>query len=101
GDMREAERLLREAIAHYKDTLPPNHLNVAISRMKLGHALARQGRFPEAETELLASRDILAKLSTPPESWGQRTNSELAELYDAWKRPDKAAAIRAEMKPGS
>ena len=33
----EAERLYREAIAMYKQTLSPEHLNVGIARIRLGH----------------------------------------------------------------
>jgi serine/threonine-protein kinase len=34
-----AEKLFREALTMYEQTLPPDHLNIAIARIKLGRTL--------------------------------------------------------------
>ena len=71
---RNADRALdlyREALAMYAKTLPPNHLNVAITRIKLGRVLLRENRFKDAEGETLAGYDILSKQASPLEDVSQ------------------------------
>ncbi|MEM1450841.1 MAG: serine/threonine-protein kinase [Planctomycetota bacterium] len=60
-------------------------------RMNLGRTLASDGRFEEAEAELLAVERHLA--SDPNTTPGQtaRIREVLAETYAAWDRPEDAA----------
>jgi hypothetical protein len=41
----QAEKLFREALEIYARTLPPEHTNVGIGRIKLGRSLLRQKRY--------------------------------------------------------
>jgi serine/threonine-protein kinase len=90
-----AEALYREAIALFSETQSPAHLNVGIARLKLGRALLRQGRLSESEPELLAGMNILMKQASPSVAWVKNGREDLASLYDATKRPEKAAEYRA------
>jgi hypothetical protein len=68
---------------------------VANVRAKLGHCLARARRFEEAERELLAVATLWRSSRDVDPLWRDRVAGQLAEMYDAWGKPDKAAAWRA------
>jgi len=53
----------------YDATQGAQHLNTGIGRLKLGDALVGQGRYTEAERELLTGYDILIKQTSPSVSW--------------------------------
>ncbi|MEM9381314.1 MAG: serine/threonine-protein kinase [Planctomycetota bacterium] len=60
-------------------------------RMNLGRTLASDGRFEDAEAELLAvERHLTADPNTTPDQ-AARIREVLAETYAAWGRPDEAA----------
>jgi hypothetical protein len=40
---------------------------------------------------------ILAKQETPPATWMLNARTDLAEEYDALRKPDEAAKYRAEL----
>ncbi|MBI5426384.1 MAG: serine/threonine protein kinase [Opitutae bacterium] len=70
----------------------------AAARAQLGTALARLGRFTEAEPLLLEGhRALAANLERIPalrRSIVQETREHLAELYTAWAKPDRAAEFK-------
>ena len=92
-----AERLFREALQRYAKTLPADHPNVGITRIRLGGALAGQHRYAEANVESLAGYQILMKQTSPSVSWLQAARNDLVEEYNALHQPDKAARFRAEL----
>ncbi|MEM9801563.1 MAG: serine/threonine-protein kinase [Planctomycetota bacterium] len=60
-------------------------------RMNLGRTLASDGRFEEAEAELLAvERHLSSDPNTTPDQ-AARIREVLAETYAAWNRPEDAA----------
>jgi serine/threonine-protein kinase len=92
-----AEQAFRDVIRRFaKASLPPDNINVGIARIKLGDALLGQKtkRYADAEAELLAGYDAVMK-SAPSASWLAKARQDLAEVYEALKQPDKAAAFRA------
>jgi serine/threonine-protein kinase len=93
-DNVRAEHFFREALAMYASTLTADHLNTAIARVKLGRALLRQKRFAEAEAETSAGHRILKKQINPAASWVNSARSDLAEIYFALHRPEKAVEFR-------
>jgi serine/threonine protein kinase len=95
-DNRRAEQFLREALAMYGRTLPADHLNAAIVRIKLGRALLRQKRFAEAEVETSAGYLILKKQINPATSWMNSAQADLAQIYLALHQTEKAAEFRKE-----
>lgn len=72
-DLELRETLLRQAVERN-----PNHVR---ARMWLANLLTVQGKFGEAENELLYAQQI------DPLSYGVRLN--LAELYFYWRKPEK------------
>jgi hypothetical protein len=81
----------------YAKTLPPEHLNVGIARVRLGRALERQSRSTQAVKESQAGYDILEKQSHPPVAWLQQARADLIEEYMRLKEPQKAAKFQAEL----
>jgi serine/threonine-protein kinase len=78
-------------------TLPADHLNIGIGRIKLGRALLRQKRYAESVRESRAGYDILTRQTDPSISWLQAARTDLVEEYGALRQLDKAAEIQAEV----
>jgi serine/threonine-protein kinase len=90
----DAEALYREVIGRFVSTQGADHLNTGIARVKLGRALVRQGKHAEAEGEILAGVAILTRQTSPTVSWLKAAREDLAAIYDALGRPEKAQAYR-------
>jgi tetratricopeptide (TPR) repeat protein/predicted Ser/Thr protein kinase len=94
GQAQEAEAMLRQALEIRRKTLPKDHPGVAEAESALGACLTRLGKFDEAESLLLASYPILrSKQSASPST--EEAGRHLVELYEAWGKPDQAAAYRS------
>jgi serine/threonine-protein kinase len=77
------------------EALPLGHRVLAEARSLLGGALTAEGRYAEAEDALLESCDALRPAQTPrDERVLRRARKRLAELYEAWGKPDAAARYR-------
>jgi serine/threonine-protein kinase len=96
NQFERAEQLLREALALYADTLPADHMNTAVARIKLGRALLRQQRLPDAEEQLLGGYGALRSQASPSVSWLQAARRDLAALYRETGRLDEARRFDAE-----
>jgi non-specific serine/threonine protein kinase/serine/threonine-protein kinase len=101
----DAESVLREALAILQ-TARPGDWETAFARTLLGQALVAQRRFAEAEPLLIQGHeDLKARQSQIP--WllsGHLVSGSaesVAELYDAWGQPSKAAAWRSKLDPQS
>ncbi len=92
GRCDEAEPLYTEALNLSAERLPETHYLRAIIRNNRGECLTKLARFEEAETDLLASQKALLKTFKPDHARIEKSRSRLATLYDAWGKPDKAAA---------
>ena len=97
GDQQRAEPFYREAIATFVATQGAQHLNTGIARLKLGDSLVAQGRYDEAEKELLTGYGILTKQTSPSVSWLTRARENLVKLYTVWHQPEKARKFQAEL----
>ena len=95
-DFTTAEKMYRAAVSTFSATQSPVHLNTGIARIKLGRALLRQGRTADAEVELKAGYDIVAKQTAPTVSWLKAAREDLVAAYDTLHRPEEAAKYRAE-----
>jgi tRNA A-37 threonylcarbamoyl transferase component Bud32/tetratricopeptide (TPR) repeat protein len=91
----EAEKLLREAVRIRTENMPETHFLRATANGALGEFLIAQARFPEAEPFLLASYESLKKSQTENSPRLKRALQRLANLYDAWNKPEQAAPYRA------
>jgi len=63
---------------------------------QLGRCLGKLGRHAEAEQALLEMRAGLEALAAPPAEYLRWSTQLLVELYEAWGRPEEAAAWRDE-----
>jgi serine/threonine-protein kinase len=95
----QAERLFRDAIRRYGETLAADHLYVGTVRIRLGRALLRQRRFTEVEAESRAGYEIVSRKPDPPATWLQNAREDLAAEYESLGQADKAAAFRAAAPP--
>jgi len=95
-DFVRAEKLFREALQAYAGTLPPTHQNVGITRIRLGDAILKQGRFAESEKETLAGYTIVSKQAATSTRWLQPARQNLAVIYDSLRQPQMAEKFRAE-----
>ena len=95
GRTDEAEKLLREAVRIRTENMPETHFLRATANGVLGEFLTAQKRFPEAEPFLLASHESLEKSQAANSPRTRRARQRLANLYDAWNKPEQAAPYRA------
>jgi non-specific serine/threonine protein kinase/serine/threonine-protein kinase len=97
GDPRRAEQLLRESVAIHAKALSPTHWQTATTRSLLARCLIEQGRFPEAERLIEDAYDILAREFGASHTRTTAVAQRAVELYDAWKRPERAAEWRTRL----
>ena len=76
------------------DTLP-DHIDVAIARIKLGGLLSHGERYEEAVRELTAGYEILMAQVNPSMSWIEHAREELIACFEALGDTDRAAELRA------
>ena len=92
-----AEALYREVVRRYDGLIEPDNVNVGITRIKLGRALLRQGKFAEAAAESLAGYEILIKQANPGISFLKAARTDLSIAYDSLGQPDKAERFKKEL----
>jgi serine/threonine protein kinase/Flp pilus assembly protein TadD len=93
---REAEPLLRESLEIYEKGPSKGSWPTADVRSLLGACLLAQGQYPEAEPLLLQGyRELTKAPGTPPKTLDE-ARGRLLRLYEAWGKPDKAAAWRVQ-----
>ncbi len=107
NDPAAAEALLRQAlpirirapgvVPSRRRTFLEDDWSVGATRGLLGAALTALARYDEAETVLLDARRYFKDLPGPPGRDATMILTRLVALYEAWGRPDKAAAYRALM----
>ena len=97
GNASEAEKLAGEAVDRARPTLGPEHFYHGNFLGKYGRALAALKRFDEAESALLESHRILVAALSSDHEQSTRVVGYLADLYDPWGKPEKAAECRAKL----
>ncbi len=86
GDAARAEPLLRRAIDTRVRLHGENDMRVATSRSLLGAALTSQRQFAEAESQLLAARNVLKDVPGPQGREAQANAKRLTALYETRSR---------------
>ncbi|MGH9752026.1 MAG: tetratricopeptide repeat protein, partial [Blastocatellia bacterium] len=98
GDCRAALPLFEEAISRGTALLGPDHLDVAGDKSASGPCLTRLGRYREAEERLQAAYARL-QAALGQQHWQTKLSiRRLAELYEAWGKPDQAKPYRALLR---
>ncbi len=91
GQPNAAEPDLREALALLATFSPDDDIRTLNAQHALGQCLTAQQRFDEAETLLRESHATAETNLGPTHPVTQQLRAALAELYQAWSRPDEAA----------
>jgi serine/threonine-protein kinase len=94
GDPTAGETHLRKALELRNRGFAPGHWRIAEVQTALADCLAEQGRYLEAEELLIASDSILNKKFGAADPRTRETRRLLAKLYEAWGKPEQAAAFR-------
>jgi len=99
GRYTQAEELLLACYTTRQKELPPDHWLLSQTESLLGEALAGQGRFGEAEVRLLAAYRALTQDPRVSTYYLRAARQRIVRLYEAWGKPDQAAAWSAEVDP--
>jgi serine/threonine-protein kinase len=94
GRAREAEPLLREALAVLEPRVPRQSNPMATMLGNLGDCLAAQTRYAEAEPLLNESYTILKAVHVHESPVLDEARQRLVSLYEAWGKPQEAARYR-------
>ena len=97
GRAREAEPLLREALALLEPRVPRQSNPMATILGNLGDCLAAQARYAEAEPLLNESYTILKAVHLPQSPMLDEARQRLVSLYEAWGKPQEAARYRSQL----
>jgi serine/threonine-protein kinase len=97
GKFAEAERQFRDVLARYASSQAVDPLNVGIARIKLGRALEREGRYKDAEGELLAGSRLVSGQTGDSSSWLRAARADLVRVYNALQEPNKATQYQTEL----
>lgn len=97
---REAESVLRRAVALGAASWPPTNGDLIRAKRFLGQSLLALNRFAAAESLLVdAHRSLIAGFG-PANQYVAGAETDLVELYRRWGRPAEAARYRsAEKRP--
>jgi len=94
GQYTLAGRELRDAVGVLVAKLPPGDAHIGAAQLSWGRWLLGQKRYVEAEKQLTAGYEILAKQAHPPADRIREARQDLAAVYDALQEPQKAAKFR-------
>lgn len=83
------------------ETLNPDNPDRALVMVALADVLRRQGGFEEAERLALGALEIVLRHYDTSAPRVQRVYTTLAQLYEAWGKPDEAARYRRQLVSGS
>jgi serine/threonine protein kinase/tetratricopeptide (TPR) repeat protein len=94
GRAADAETAVRRALSIRQRVMPGDDPRLALTRAVLGEALTTLTRYAEAEPLLLEAHRVYNSQSGRIMRDARDTVARLVALYDAWGRPDRAAAFR-------
>lgn len=97
GDARRAEGVLRESLAIHVKALPEGHWMIAATQTLIARALVDQRRFAEAERLMLEAYPIVDAHFGARHPRVTAVVERIVALYDAWGKPEKAAAWREKL----
>lgn len=86
--------LYRKARSIFQQKFPDGSRRLALTTEQLGRALTDLGRYQKAEPLLKRCLEVYRDHGN--ESKIQEVRANLAELYDRWGRPEKAAAYQRQ-----
>lgn len=96
GDFVSAEPPLVDAVTALRRTVGSTDWRTGLARALLGETRMRQGRYEEAEEDLVYGSRILITYRGP-DADAYRAIRMCAELYEAWGKPDSASFYRERL----
>jgi serine/threonine-protein kinase len=100
GEYARAESLHRNVLARRLRVMGPDHPLVGSSLHSLGETLERERKYAAAESAYVAALALRGRILRPDHPDTRRTRESLAKLYEVWKKPERAAAVRAATSGG-
>ncbi len=97
GRPQKAEALLKKAVEIETRTLSREHIITGVTIRKHGVSLTALNRHTEAEATLLEAHEILTAAVGADHGQTLKVVRNLADLYEAWGKPEKAAEWRAKL----
>ena len=97
GRYEAAEPIYLTTLAAKRRVLGPVHGVTVKTVLRLAEMYQKQQRFADAESQLT---EVFKALETTPGGSSSTKNAvltQLGQLYDSWKKPAKAAEIRAKL----
>jgi serine/threonine-protein kinase len=94
GRHQEAEIYLRGSVEIWRKNYPDDHFLIATTRNLLGGCLTEMGRYAEAEPLLTLSYAIILKQFGPDHPRTRAARNRVVQLYQAWGKPQRAAAYQ-------
>ena len=94
GSPAAAERSYREALEIGVSSLAAEHPETTRARRTLGNLLVAAKRFDEAEPLLIVAAEAREKRFGAGHANAKATHAEVAKLYEAWGKPEKATQWR-------
>ena len=94
GGLATARVVIEGMQSGLRRALPEEHWKIAAADVALGGLLTAEGRYAEAEPCLTAGYDLLRTVRGEHVSYTQDARRRLAELYEAWGRPERAAPFK-------
>jgi eukaryotic-like serine/threonine-protein kinase len=98
GELKPAEELYREAIEILLHTFPGKSWRVATVRLLLGECLKDEKNYRESELLMLEAFPIIKESFGIDHPRTQAAAKYLADLYEAWGKPEQAAIYKAMVK---
>ena len=95
GRHEDAVPVFADAMAAAEAAVGEERWFTLVSPTEYARALTAIHRYPEAESMLRSAYEGRAKMSGPDHDATQSVIVALADLYDAWGKPKKAAEYRA------
>ncbi len=97
GRAREADTRLREGLDIARNALPEDHWLIGSLESALGHCLATEHRFAEAERLLLTGYATLMDKKGAHDRNTRQSLHYLALLYKAWDKPEATTRYEASL----
>jgi len=97
----EAIPLFEQSVASHEKNMPADFVGTGFTLAFYGGCLRDCKRFEESERRFLQARPIFEANFPPDHPTRARLILDIADLYDAWGKPDTAAEWRAQLPPKS
>ncbi len=94
----QADRYFRESLTIRRRILPVDHWSIAAAEFQVGSNLIRMEKYAEAEPYLMDCYRVNKIQFGVEHAYTQATLTRIVDMYDGWKKPQKAAEYRALLK---